>query len=312
MRLFDLHCDTLSECDRLGCGLWENALDVDVSRLLRFSPGVQVFAAFVPDTLHGEAARDRGRRLLSLAGRLADACPPLVRMRDGAALDRLTEGQCGMWLSAENGAILGGKLSAVAELAAAGVRLLTLTWNGENELGYGCMTGSAEGLKPFGRAVLTELAAYGILPDVSHLNESGFWDVAALTDAPLLATHSLSAAVNPHPRNLTDAQFDCIRDRGGLVGLNLCPAHLGGMQFADFERHLAHFLERGGTHTVAMGCDLDGTALPPGWPGIDTLFSLERRLLRDGFGEDVCDRLFYRNAYAFFRKYCIDKTDDLI
>ena len=300
MRLFDLHCDTVYECDRRGCGLWENTLDLDIRRLARFAPACQVFAVYVPDTLRGEAARAHGRRLLALADTLARDCPPLVRMTAGADLEAAAEHTCGMWLAAEGGAILGGDLSAVDELADAGVRLLTLTWNGENELGYGCLSGSRAGLKPFGRAVLPRLAERGILPDVSHLNEAGFWDVAAWTDTPFLATHSLSAAVHAHPRNLTDAQFDCIRDRGGLVGLSLCPEHLGGESFADFERHLAHFLERDGAHTVAVGCDLDGTALPDAWPGIDTLCLLERQLRLDGFDEETCDRLFYRNAYEFF------------
>ena len=301
MDYFDLHCDTLTECAKQGCGLWENRLHLDVKRGLSFDDYVQVFAIFVPDTLRGEAAIEYGRRLLRLAGRFAAGLPSLCRIHTAADLDTACrEHRCGMMLSVESGAVLGGDLSVLDELAAAGVRLLTLTWNGENEWGFGCLDGRQEGLTPFGREALRRMESLHILPDVSHLNEAGFWDVASLTRWPFLATHSLSAAVHPHPRNLTDEQFSCIRDRGGLVGLHLCTDHLGEASFDAFERHLTHFLELDGLHTVAIGCDLDGTALPPDWPGIGTMPLLCEHLERDGFPEAVCDRLFWQNAYDFF------------
>lgn len=301
MRLFDLHCDTLYECDRQNCELWENALDLDVKRGLALDAFVQVFAAFIPDELRGTAAQDHGLRLLDLAAAQAELYSQLLPVKSADDLDAAAKThRCGMLLAVEGGAVLGGELSMVDELARRGVKLLTLTWNGDNELACGCMSGRKEGLSDFGKAALLRMGEVGILPDVSHLNEAGFWDVAETVKGPFLATHSLSAAVCSHPRNLTDAQFDCIRDRGGLVGLNLCTAHLGAGNFAAFERHLAHFLERDGAHTVAMGCDLDGTTLPPEWPGLDTLSALWRQLLQDGFGTETCDRLFYKNAYEFF------------
>ena len=301
MRLFDLHCDTLYECDRQNLELWENPLDLDVKRGLAFEAYIQVFAAFIPDNLRGEAAQIHGRRLLRLAAQQAERYPQLCSVRCAHDLDTAqAQHRCGMLLAVEGGAVLGGELSMVDELACLGVKLLTITWNGENELGCGCMSGREEGLTSFGKAALRRLNEQKILPDVSHLNEAGFWDVAAVTDGPFLATHSLSAAVHPHPRNLTDAQFCCIRDHGGLVGLNLCTAHLGEGSFAAFERHLAHFLELDGAHTVALGCDLDGAPLPKEWAGIDTLSALERQLQQDGFDAKTCEQLFFSNAYEFF------------
>ena len=301
MRLFDLHCDTLYECDRQSCELWENPLDLDVKRGLKGDAFVQVFAAFIPDELRGEAAQNHGRRLLRLAVSQAVKYPALMPIRAGADLDvAAKEHRAGMLLAVEGGAVLGGSLAMVDELADQGVKLMTLTWNGENELACGCFSIQNTGLTAFGKAALRRMGERGMLADVSHLNEAGFWDVAAVTDGPFLATHSLAAAVHPHPRNLTDSQFDCIRDRGGLVGLNLCVAHLGEASFTAFERHLAHFLERDGEDTVALGCDLDGTALPPEWPGIDTLSLLRGQLLKDGFGRETVEKLFYRNSYEFF------------
>lgn len=301
MRLFDLHCDTLYECDRQGCELWENPLALDIKRGLRWDAFVQVFAAFIPDELRGEAAQAHGRRLLNLAVSQAAKYPTLMPIRTGADLDVVAkEHRAGMLLAVEGGAVLGGELNMVDELADCGVKLMTITWNGENELACGCFSPKNTGLTAFGRAALRRMEARGILPDVSHLNEAGFWDVAAVIDGPFLATHSLSATIHPHPRNLTDSQFDCIRDRGGLVGLSLCVPHLGESSFTAFERHLAYFLERGGEYTVALGCDLDGTELPPEWPGVDTLSLLRGQLLKDGFGRETVERLFFKNAYEFF------------
>jgi membrane dipeptidase len=210
------------------------------------------------------------------------------------------EHRCGLIKAVEGGAVLGGSLEALDRLKAYQVRMMTLTWNGANELGNGCMSDDAAGLTRFGKDVVRRMEELDLLIDVSHLNERGFWDVAQISRRPFLATHSLSMTVCRHPRNLTDPQFDCICERGGLVGLNLCSAHLGEACFAAFERHLAHFLERDGEASVALGCDFDGTALPPHWNGIDTLSALEKQLIADGFGRETVDRLFYQNAYDFF------------
>ncbi len=140
----------------------------------------------------------------------------------------------------------------------------------------------------------------GILPDVSHLNERGFWDVAAVTTRPFIASHSVSAAVHPHPRNLTDAQFEELRRRGGLVGLNLCREQLGGRSFDQLERHLYHFLERGGERILGFGCDLDGTDLPPEWNGIAVMERLYDHLARKNYDETCLERLFFGNCSDFF------------
>lgn len=300
MRLFDLHCDTLSICEQLNCSLLDAPNHLNMTRGLQNEAYFQVFAAFIPDELRGDDAVNYGRRLLDIADR--DAALPCARTINTAAdmLTAVQEHRCGMLKAVEGGAILGGSLAMLDELKARQVRLMTLTWNGANELGNGCFSADTSGLTAFGKSVVRRMEELEILVDVSHLNEAGFWDVANISHEPFLATHSLSMAVNAHPRNLTDAQFDCIRERGGLVGLNLCVAHLGEASFSAFERHLAHFLTRGGEKTVALGCDFDGTDLPPYWNGVDALSALETQLINDGFGRETVDRLFYQNAYDFF------------
>ena len=303
MRLFDMHCDTLYECFQTGAPLVDNRLHIDLTRGLRVAaPWAQVFAVWLPDTL-------RGSRPMSNAGKFWNR--PTVRRKTTPAKwpsserRRICERRCPRagappcWPWRE-GAALAGSLEHIRDLAALDVKILTLTWNGDNELGCGCCSKTGTGLTPFGKCAVRELETYGILPDVSHLNERGFWDVAELSGGPFIASHSVSAAVHPNPRNLTDAQFAAVRDSGGVVGLNVCAAQLGEQSFSCIERHLYHYLSLGGERTVGFGCDFDGTELPPEWNGVEMLEGLYDYLCRKNYEEACLERLFFGNCYDFF------------
>lgn len=303
MRLFDLHCDTLTACCDSGQPLSQNQGHIDWERGCRLEEWRQVFAVWTPDTLRGEAAWRRACRTLRYAREQAQAHPAKMTILQNAAdLASVRPHQCGAILALEGGAALAGEVSRLREVADRGVRLITLTWNGENEWGYGCGCDADAGLKPAGREAVGEMERLGILPDVSHLNHAGFWDVAALTDRPFIASHSVSAALHPHPRNLTDDQFTEICRRGGLVGLNLCEDQLGGLSFEQIERHLDHFLCLGGEGTLAFGCDLDGTRLPADWAGIAVMPRLYEHLCRKNYEEDLLERVFFSNCNDFFSK----------
>ena len=302
VQLFDMHCDTLSVCYRSGASLCSNEQHIDLRRGRRYTPWCQVFAAFIPDTLRGRAAYRYCCRLLSFAREEEKRFPQqLSFVIDRAGLESAVRtGRCAGILAVEGGAALAGKCKHIAALAVRGVRVMTLTWNGDNELGHGCLSSNREGLTEFGRQAVREMHRVGIVPDVSHLNEAGFWDVATLSDAPFIASHSLSKAVCDHPRNLTDAQFKELRRRGGLVGVNLYPEHLGAPDFEAVYRHIAHYLSLDGEFTVAFGGDLDGTQLPDGWDGIAVFEDLAEYLLKKGLSEALLSRIFFKNAFDFF------------
>ena len=303
MRLFDLHCDTLSEAYQQGCGLDRTPLHIDWQRGAALDEWLQVFAVWTPDTWRGDAAWKRAQRILRYAHWQAEQHPDRMRIvQRREQLGASVLHQCGALLALESAAALAGELSHIDEAAALGVKLITLTWNGENECGCGCLCAGERGLTAFGKAAVRRMEVCGILPDVSHLNRAGFWDVMELATEPVVASHSVSAAVYTHPRNLTDSQFDAIRDRGGLVGLNLCAGQLGEQSFEQIERHLDHFLCRDGVHTVAFGCDMDGTALPAAWNGLAVMPALYAYLYRKNYEEQVLDRLFFSNCYDFFAK----------
>ena len=306
MRLFDLHCDTLYECYTTKQNLLSNRLQLDLLRGLWNREGwVQAFAVWMPDTLRGREAYEQCLRILAFARQQAQLYnEQMLLVQSPEDIRRaLASRRCAAILTVEGGSALAGRLEALDTLASAGVKAIAITWNGENELGCGSGSGKDDGLTALGKKAVRRMEELGILPDVSHLNEHGFWDVLEHTDGPVIASHSLSAAVHPHPRNLSDAQFTALVQRGGLVGLNLCAEHLGGQSFERLERHLARYLSLGGERAVAFGCDLDGTSLPPEWEGIAVIDRIYDGLLRKNYKEKFLDRLFFGNCYDFFTEH---------
>lgn len=300
MRLFDLHADTLSVCYDKGMRLRRNTCHIDLERGNCYDRWIQVFAVWLPDTLKQPETAQKCWSILNFAEeelrRNNDLIQKVVHPADCEKV------RSGAIFSIENGGAVFGDLHKLLDAASHGVKLITLTWNGSNLWGNGCLSGIKNGLTPLGKEAVKQMPKYGIFPDVSHLNEAGFWDTVELAKGPVMATHSLSAAVHSHPRNLTDAQFDALRQSGGLVGLNLCAEHLGEQNFWRFERHLCHFWERGGERTVALGMDLDGTNLPEDWQGIAVAEKLWDYLCRKNYNETLLSRLFFENGYDFFKQ----------
>lgn len=301
MHLFDLHGDTAGVCYEKGYSLDVNPLHWDLTRVERYAPRCQVFAVWLPDDCRGMAAVERCYDTLHWLRAQAAALPErltLITDRDSWNL-AMNSRRTGAVLAVESGAALGGQLSTLAVLWELGVKLLTLTWNGANELGYGCGEDPACGLTTFGKQVVREMERLGMIVDVSHLNEAGFWDVAELAERPFLASHSVSRTVHDHPRNLSDDQFLEIVRRGGVVGLSFCGAHLGEQTPEAIYRHLIHFLELGGENAVALGGDLDGTTLPPEWGGVAVYEMLAEFLVKKGLPEPLVRRIFFENAANF-------------
>ncbi len=302
MRLFDLHCDTVTVCEEQGYSLLDNPCHISVKRAASmYEKWIQTAAIFVPDTKRGQEAWDYTCRVMHYVNEQAQEARGafgIVKTTDD--LDRT----CPMlMLSVESGAAIGGELSRIHTLSESGVVAMNITWNGSNELAHGCLSSCSDGLTSLGKEAISVLMQEHILADVSHLNEAGFWDVMTLCqDHTVIASHSLSATVHQHPRNLTDEQFRAIKHRKGLVGLHLCDAHLGTQTFECFERHLEHFLSLDGADTVAIGMDLDGTDMPKEWGGIAVGNALYEYLYARGYPISLLDRLFFENSYTFFQK----------
>jgi membrane dipeptidase len=193
-------------------------------------------------------------------------------------------------------------------LYAAGLRSLGPVWSRPNAFGHGvpfrCPSSpdTGPGLTDLGKALIAACNRLRILIDLSHLNERGFWDVAAISNAPLVATHSNAHAISPHSRNLTDRQLAAIGESGGLVGVNFATAFLrpDGRHDKDTPidliiRHIEHLLEHAGEDSVGFGSDFDGAAIPAELGNAAGLQNLVQATRKRGFGKPLIEKLCFRN-----------------
>ena len=193
-------------------------------------------------------------------------------------------------------------------LYAAGLRSLGPVWSRSNAFGHGvpfrCPSSpdTGPGLTDLGKELIRACNRLRILIDLSHLNERGFWDVAAISNAPLVATHSNAHALSPHSRNLTDKQLAAIRETGGMVGVNFATSFLrpDGRQDADTPielvvEHLEHMLKHVGEDGVGFGSDFDGAKIPAGIGNAAGLQNLVEVMRTRGYGEPLIEKLCFRN-----------------
>ena len=288
---FDAHCDTLTAVYENGGGLFENRFMVDFRRLAAYAPAAQVFAVWNG----GYSAK------AALLRRECAAHADIVSLcRDSAEIRAANgEGRIAALLSVEGAEQLGCSVGRLLEAREAdGVIMLNLCWNRDNAL-CGAAMGSGSGLTEQGRGFVRECQRLGVAVDMSHASERAFWDALELSEKPLIASHSNSAALcSAFPRNLTDAQFGALAKTGGGAGINLCPDFLaeGGAGMADVLRHMEHFLALGGERAVFLGADFDGIdATPEGLRGAQDMGALYEALLRENYPEALVRGIFYEN-----------------
>lgn len=305
MPVFDLHCDTLTAfMSPLRCrDTLNDPRSAFALSKVQTIPWCQCCAVFVPDGLTPQEALGYYRYHRDSFQRQGKNC------HDKALACITAEGVTTAWdqkktalvLTVENGSLLGAGLEHVEELRRDGVRMLTLTWNGENALGSGHETD--HGLTPLGREAVRVLEESGIVVDVSHLNDAGFRDVLDTAQRPFAASHSNARAVCPHRRNLEDGQIREMVMRKCIIGLNYYSPFLRSdgkeATFDDLYRHICHFLELGAEDCLALGSDFDGADLPPCLDNCTKVPALGEYLLSRELGRPLVEKLFWKNALAF-------------
>lgn len=316
LNYFDLHCDTLYECCEMGKGLRENDLMIDQAKTSGFDRYIQFFALFCgskpPKPIPGRRSIMDLPPEERLDALLSTAREQFLLNRDWLRLcvceeDLQARPDCAAAFLSIEGAELLCTDEHIRRAYDAGVRMVTLSWNGRNQYACGAATDNDAGLTPRGRALVRTLVEMGVIIDVSHLSDAGFWEVCAETDAPFAATHSNSRKVCPHYRNLTDLQFLELLRRGGLVGINLYGPFLreDGRKatLADAVRHIEHFCGLGGREILAIGADFDGCDdLPEGVASAADIEKLAEALLQLNYPQSTVDGFFYENALRFIRR----------
>lgn len=306
MRLFDLHCDTLYRAFTENSTLFNDDFHISFNKASRITPYIQCLAVWIPDEYRGDNAV---KLFCGCVKKLEEQIngTDIVRCRIEDDLRRVKESNGkGIVLTVEGGAVLDGKLENIAKLKSEGVKMMTLTWNGTNELGDGVGVENAGGLTEFGRRAVKEMEKNNIVVDISHASEKMFYDVAQITEKPFAASHSDSKEVCPHRRNLTDEQFNVIKQRGGIVGLNFCRDFLNktatNAKMYDIIKNAEHFLSLGGEKTVAIGGDFDGADIPCDMKGLEAMPDLYEMFLHHNYSESLVEDIFFNNAFRFFQK----------
>lgn len=309
MQIIDLHCDTISclmENDR-SAGLQKNALSVDVTKLRSGESLAQFFALYVDIKEHADPFAYCLLMLDRFYQELAQNAAYMQYAGNYADLRKASEARkVAAFLTVEEGGVLKGNLAHLRILYRLGVRLMTLTWNYPNEIGfpnndeiYRC-----QGLTDFGRETVSEMNRLGIIIDVSHLSDQGFYDVARLSTKPFAASHSNARSVTAHPRNLTDDMIRLIADKGGLIGLNFANKFLGSSpisRISDMVCHLNHLRKIGGTDVLAMGTDFDGIDPKLEIPHMGDINKLAEALRSAHWPMADIEKLFHQNALRFIK-----------
>ena len=326
MKVWDLHCDTLSELRRAEkngtpASFAHNDLHIDLEKLQAGDYMLQCLAAFVnlADPTPGADPLVTALEEIDVFKRIMAKYPDRIApVYTAADIRKNAEaGKISGLLTVEEGGCCKGSLGVLRRMYELGVRMMTLTWNHDNELaapqanpGGPLAAQTQRGLTETGFAFLAEMERLHMIVDVSHLSDRGFWDIVEHGTRPFAASHSNCRALAPHCRNLTDEMIRALADKGGLVGLNYCSGFLDNQPeeklcrstTALMAKHAAHFKQVGGIEIIGLGSDFDGIGGKLEMDDCSKLPLLADALRREGFTEDEVEAIFYRNARRFFEE----------
>ncbi len=308
-KVFDLHCDTSFEMLKNAQGIKKNQLHIDLQRMEEYDTYIQVFAAFVDQKNIRISPMQDCLQLLQKIKKEIHTCNSKITLITSARdLEYVSSAKrIGAILSIEGGEALEGDLSLLDMYYKLGVRLITLTWNWSNELGDGILEPRGGGLTAFGKESVKMMEKMGILIDVSHLSEQGFWDVTEATIKPFVASHSCVKQLCPHPRNLTDSQISCLIQRRGGIGINFFPEFLsrsGSCGIEEIVHHIEYILELGGEDTVGLGSDFDGvSSLPNGMHGVEDVKKLISCMRMKSWSDKIVQKIVFDNFYRIFIEF---------
>jgi membrane dipeptidase len=311
MIIVDAHCDTITTIMQKKEQLRENKGHIDLDRLKKYDSFVQFFAAFISPEHAKKGALCRAIDIIDRLYREIEINNNDIMLcrnyNDISAA--MQSGKVAAVLTIEGGDALEGSLSALRMLYELGVRGITLTWNYRNQIADGVADScTGGGLTQFGREVVAEMNRLGMMVDVSHLSEAGFWDVINTSKAPVIASHSNAKKLCNHRRNLTDEQLLALKNKGGVTGINLCPDFIcstGKSSMKHVLDHIEHIVALTGSDTLGFGADYDGIDdTPQGLEGVECLKDLLNELLKLNYSETLVNKIAGGNFLRVIKSVC--------
>ncbi len=329
MKVADMHCDTLAELwytrwdGAVPMELKKNSLHIDIEKMRKGDYLLQNFAVFV----------NLDRKLDPLESALYQIDIFYEELRKNADMIRLAksfadieknmqDGVISGVLSIEEGAVCKGKVEFLRIMYQLGVRMMTLTWNHENELGYPnnvptdsstvfpCGPETLLGLKEKGYEFIEEMERLGMVIDVSHLSDAGFYQILEHTKKPFAASHSNARSLCRHCRNLSDDMIVKLAGRGGVIGLNYLGSFLEEgetdrtchSRVSRMAEHARHITNLGGMECLGLGSDFDGITHNLEMKDSSMLPLLEDALKKAGFSSSDIEKIFYKNVLNLYKE----------
>lgn len=322
-------------------GLGQNICHVDLRKMQKSGYVLQNFALFVNLGKVKDAWQEVQKLRALYEEELQKNQDIIAPVYSYADIEKnLADGKMSAMLTVEEGGVCGGRTERLRELYKQGVRMMTLSWNYKNELGHPNLYAelrnsiraeephltpeeqdyalqkylntpdTEHGLTKKGREFVECMEEMGMIVDVSHMSDAGFFDVLQMTKKPFVASHSNARALCPCTRNLTDDMIRALAAKGGVAGLNFCADFLSPCRagvknpgtIADIVRHASHMVKIGGEDFVGLGSDFDGIDTHAELPGADCMDRLFAALKKNGFTERQIDKIFCKNVMRLYRE----------
>lgn len=315
MKYFDMHCDTLMPfAHGKPFNIHRNNLMVDFEKLKAGECTAQFFAMYLPSERSWErlglTPMSDWEYLKTLSRGFYDninANSDMIAFAGNADDWRRNEaeGKMSAFLTIEDGRSVEGDMTNLTTFYDMGVRLISLTWNFENCFGFPNSKDPeimGKGLKEFGIEALGVMNDMGIIIDVSHLSDGGFYDVAKYSKKPFVASHSNCRAITNHTRNLTDDMIKILGDTGSVSGINfggdfIAPTGAEPISKVEYMvQHITHFANKGGIDCVAVGTDFDGIRGEMEIDNASKMQLLFDGLKKAGFSDDAIEKVAYKNV----------------
>ena len=303
----DGHCDSIVRQFERNQELLKNDGHIDLERLENFDAPLQFFALWLEPMYYPIAMRQTMKYIDFFESQLEKNKGRIGLIREYEdILENKRAKKMSAILAIEGGEALEGEISAIRTYYRLGVRAMTLTWNHRNALADGVAEEvSGGGLTKFGRKAVKEMERLGMLVDVSHLAQAGFWDVVKLAQRPFIASHSNAREICNVPRNLWDNQLRAVARSGGVVGINLYGPFLAKGRAAETEdilRHIAHMISVMGEDSIALGTDFDGIDQMP--IGMKDILDMEKVFvcIEKEFGQEAAKKIFSDNLLRVLKE----------
>lgn len=333
MKVADMHCDTIAELyynhrDGGNASILENHLHIDLKRMMKGEYLLQNFALF---THLGREPKpfEYTMKLVDTFYTELEAYPELIGIVRcwNDIEENQKAGRMSAMLTLEEGGVCQGEIAYLRDFYRLGARMMTLTWNFQNELGFPnkmeyvdkkdaerpprCVPDTENGLTERGIEFVREMERIGMIIDVSHLNDAGIWDVFKYTKKPFVASHSNARALASHPRNLTDEMIRALAERGGVAGINFCASFLqdeenGKEPEHSYCRHMAahmkHMKQVGGIGCIGLGTDFDGIGSIVEMKDCSGMQMLADEMTAQGFTCAEIEAVFSKNVLRLYKE----------